>query len=225
MERFNLRSFLLLLLAACFIASAFIPDFWIMVNYNLVFFVAFFCFGILNRRPLLIFLGLAFLSPYVHDLLDLDFAQWNLFSGIFLIGLALEFLYGNRQKKGLTKDYKVNKNDQEGPHISVKTYMAEDRYRIYSQEVETVDMNMAFGELWLDLSQASFASSQVAVHLDAKFGEVHIRLPHGCVMDTTGISHPLSSVNVDRFESDFEQVETRLHLSGSLFCTELEVEY
>ena len=88
MERFNLRSFLLLLLAACFIASAFIPDFWIMVNYNLVFFVAFFCFGILNRRPLLIFLGLAFLSPYVHDLLDLDFAQWNLFSGIFLIGLA-----------------------------------------------------------------------------------------------------------------------------------------
>ena len=34
MERFNLRSFLLLLLAACFIASAFIPDFWIMVNYN-----------------------------------------------------------------------------------------------------------------------------------------------------------------------------------------------
>ena len=103
--------------------------------------------------------------------------------------------------------------------------MAEDRYRIYSQEVETVDVNMAFGELWLDLSQASFASSQVAVHLDAKFGEVHIRLPHGCVMDTTGISHPLSSVKVDRFESDLEQVETRLHLSGSLFCTELEVEY
>ena len=47
--------------------------------------------------------------------------------------------------------------------------MAEDRYRIYSQEVETVDMNLAFGELWLDLSQASFASDQVAVHLDAKF--------------------------------------------------------
>ena len=103
--------------------------------------------------------------------------------------------------------------------------MAEDRYRIYSQEVETVDMNLAFGELWLDLSQAKFASSQVAVHLDAKFGEVHIRLPHACVMDTTGISHPLSSVKVDRFESDIEQVETRLHLSGSLFCTELEVEY
>ncbi|CAD0122191.1 protein of unknown function [Streptococcus thermophilus] len=44
-------------------------------------------------------------------------------------------------------------------------------------------------------------------------------------LDTTGISHPLSSVKVDRFESDLEQVETRLHLSGSLFCTELEVEY
>ena len=221
MKRFNLRTFLLLLLAACFIVSAFIPDFWIMVNYNLVFFVAFFCFGILNRRPLLIFLGLA----YVHDLLDLDFAQWNLFSGIFLIGLALELFYGRSQKKGLTKDYKVNKNDQEGPHISVKTYMAEDRYRIYSQEVETVDMNLAFGELWLDLSQAKFVSDRVAVHLDAKFGEVHIRLPQGCVVDTTGISHPLSSVRVDRFESDLEQVETRLHLTGSLFCTELEVEY
>ena len=52
-------------------------------------------------------------------------------------------------------------------------------------------MNMAFGELWLDLESSSFASSQVAVHLDAKFGEVHIRLPHGCVMDITGISHPI----------------------------------
>lgn len=103
--------------------------------------------------------------------------------------------------------------------------MAEDRYRIYSQEVETIDMNLAFGELWLDLSQAKFASNQVAVHLYAKFGEVHIRLPHDCVMDATGISHPLSSVKVDRFESDFEQVETRLHLTGSLFCTELFVEY
>ncbi len=115
MERFNLRSFLLLLLAACFIASAFIPDFWIMVNYNLVFFLAFFCFGILNRRPLLIFLGLAFLSPYVHDLLNLDFAQWNLFSGIFLIGLALELLYGRSQKKDLTKDFKGYIYDVGGP--------------------------------------------------------------------------------------------------------------
>ena len=225
MERFNLRSFLLFLLAACFIASAFIPDFWIMVNYNLVFFAAFFSFGILNKRPLIVFLGLAFLSPYVHDLLNLDFAQWNLFSGIFLIGLALEYFLGNNQKKGLTKDYKVNKNDQEGPHISVKTYMGEDRYRIYSQEVETVDINLAFGELWLDLSQAKFSSDRVAVHVDAKFGEIHIRLPQGCAMDTTGISHPLSSIKVDHFESDLEQVETSLHLNGSLLCTELEVEY
>ena len=78
---------------------------------------------------------------------------------------------------------------------------------------------------------AGFESSQLCIKSgssssDAKFGEVHIRLPHGCVMDTTGISHPLSSVKkLDRFESDLEQVETRLHLSGSLFCTELEVEY
>lgn len=46
-----------------------------------------------------------------------------------------------------------------------------------------------------------------------------------CVMDTTGISHPLSSVKVNRCESNLDQIETRLHLSGSLFCTELEVEY
>ena len=84
-------------------------------------------------------------------------------------------------------------------------------------------MNMAFGELWLDLSQASFASSQVAVHLDAKFGEVHIRLPSCLCHGHHWNLHPLSSVKVDRFESDLEQVETRLHLSGSLFCTELEV--
>lgn len=46
-----------------------------------------------------------------------------------------------------------------------------------------------------------------------------------CVMDTTGISHPLSSIKVDHFESDLEKVQTRLHLSGSLLCIELTVEY
>lgn len=47
----------------------------------------------------------------------------------------------------------------------------------------------------------------------------------GCVMDSTGISHLLSSIKVDHFESDLEKVQTRLHLTGSLLCTELEVEY
>ena len=52
-------------------------------------------------------------------------------------------------------------------------------------------MNMAFGGAVAGFGvQASFASSRMTVHLDAKFGEVHIRLPHGCVMDTTEISHP-----------------------------------
>lgn len=46
-----------------------------------------------------------------------------------------------------------------------------------------------------------------------------------CVMDTTGISHLLSSIKVDHFESDLEKVQTRLHLNGSLLCIELTVEY
>ena len=74
-------------------------------------------------------------------------------------------------------------------------------------------MNMAFGELWLDLSQASFASSQVAVHLDAKFGKFIFDFLM-LVSWTPLESHPLSSVKVDRFESDLN-VETRLHLRGS----------
>lgn len=47
----------------------------------------------------------------------------------------------------------------------------------------------------------------------------------GCVMDSTGISHLLSSIKVDHFESDLEKVQTRFHLTGSLLCTELTVEY
>lgn len=47
----------------------------------------------------------------------------------------------------------------------------------------------------------------------------------GCVMDSTGISHLLSSIKVDHFESDLEKVQTRLHLTESLLCTELTVEY
>lgn len=46
-----------------------------------------------------------------------------------------------------------------------------------------------------------------------------------CVMDTTGISHPLSFVKVNRCESNLDQIETRLDLTGSLLCTELTVEY
>lgn len=104
---FNARAILLLLLAACFIASVLT----IFDCINIIrFFVAFFCFGILNRRPLLIFLGLAFLSPrHVHDLLNRFFAQWNLLAYLS-IGLALELFYGRSPKKGPIKDYKVNKN-------------------------------------------------------------------------------------------------------------------
>lgn len=47
----------------------------------------------------------------------------------------------------------------------------------------------------------------------------------GCVMDSTGISHLLSSIKVDHFESDLEKVQTRLDLTGSILCTELTVEY
>lgn len=47
----------------------------------------------------------------------------------------------------------------------------------------------------------------------------------GCVMDTTGISHPLSSVKVNRCDSNLDQIETRLDLTGSILYTELTVEY
>lgn len=46
-----------------------------------------------------------------------------------------------------------------------------------------------------------------------------------CVMDTTGISHPLSSVKVNRCDSNLDQIETRLDLTGGLLCTELTLEY
>lgn len=47
----------------------------------------------------------------------------------------------------------------------------------------------------------------------------------GCVMDSTVILHPLSSVKVNRCDSNLDQIETRLDLTGSLLCTELTVEY
>ena len=47
----------------------------------------------------------------------------------------------------------------------------------------------------------------------------------GCIMDTTGISRLLSSVKVNRCDSNLDQIETRLDLTGSFLCTELTVEY
>lgn len=47
----------------------------------------------------------------------------------------------------------------------------------------------------------------------------------GCVKDTTVILHPLSSVKVNPCDSNLDQIETRLDLTGGLLCTELTVEY
>lgn len=47
----------------------------------------------------------------------------------------------------------------------------------------------------------------------------------GCIMDTTVILHLLSSVKVNRCDSNLDQIETRLDLTGGLLCTELTVEY
>lgn len=47
----------------------------------------------------------------------------------------------------------------------------------------------------------------------------------GCIMDTTVILHLLSSVKVNRYDSNLDQIETRLDLTGGLLCTELTVEY
>ena len=72
MRRFNAGVITLLIIAAYFIATAFIPDLYLAFNYKLILALLFVLLSWQSKGKFLFFLGMAFLSTYIHDLFRLD---------------------------------------------------------------------------------------------------------------------------------------------------------
>ena len=68
MRRFNAGVITLLIIAAYFIATAFIPDLYLAFNYKLILALLFVLLSWQSKGKFLFFLGMAFLSTYIHDL-------------------------------------------------------------------------------------------------------------------------------------------------------------
>ena len=68
MRRFNAGVITLIIIAAYFIATAFIPDLYLAFNYKLILALLFVLLSWQSKGKFLFFLGMAFLSTYIHDL-------------------------------------------------------------------------------------------------------------------------------------------------------------
>ena len=150
MRRFNAGVITLLIIAAYFIATAFIPDLYLAFNYKLILALLFVLLSWQSKGKFLFFLGMAFLSTYIHDLFRLDYSEWTLFVGILILGIAVDRLSKPSYKKNFS--YKVSKEHER--EIFAKTLFSESVQVVTSQNLETVYANADFGRLTLDLRQA-----------------------------------------------------------------------
>ena len=146
MRRFNAGVITLLIIAAYFIATAFIPDLYLAFNYKLILALLFVLLSWQSKGKFLFFLGMAFLSTYIHDLFRLDYSEWTLFVGILILGIAVDRLSKPSYKKNFS--YKVSKEHER--EIFAKTLFSESVQVVTSQNLETVYANADFGRLTLD---------------------------------------------------------------------------
>ena len=133
MKRFNSGVITLLIIAAYFIATAFIPDLYLAFNYKLILALLFVLLSWQSKGKFLFFLGMAFLSTYIHDLFRLDYSEWTLFVGILILGIAVDRLSKPSYKKNFS--YKVSKEHER--EIFAKTLFSESVQVVTSQNLET----------------------------------------------------------------------------------------
>ena len=143
MRRFNAGVITLLIIAAYFIATAFIPDLYLAFNYKLILALLFVLLSWQSKGKFLFFLGMAFLSTYIHDLFRLDYSEWTLFVGILILGIAVDRLSKPSYKKNFS--YKVSKEHER--EIFAKTLFSESVQVVTSQNW-TFDFRFASGSVY-----------------------------------------------------------------------------
>lgn len=221
MKRFNSGVITLLIIASYFIATAFIPDLYLAFNYKLILALFFVLLSWESKGKFLFFLGLAFLSTYIHDLFRLDYSEWTLFVGILILGIAVDRFSKPGFKKNMS--YKVTKGRER--EIFAKSLFSESVQVVTSQNLETVYANADFGRLTLDLRKAQFMTDRPQIVIQANFSQVVIRVPKDWQVDTDGLH--ISIIGV-KYEDDFGEHDlssTTVALTGSVSFGQVTVKH
>jgi len=200
MKRFNAGVFTLLIIAAYFIATAFIPDLYLAFNYKLILALLFVLLSWQSKGKFLFFLGMAFLSTYIHDLFRLDYSSY---------------------KKNFS--YKVSKEHER--EIFAKTLFSESVQVVTSQNLETVYANADFGRLTLDLRQAQFMTDRPQIVVQANFSQVIIRVPKDWQVDAHGLHTSLAGVKSYDSLGERDLASTTVSLTGSVSFGQVTVKH
>lgn len=221
MKRFNSGVITLLIIAAYFIATAFIPDLYLAFNYKLILALFFVLLSWQSKGKFLFFLGLAFLSTYIHDLFRLDYSEWTLFVGILILGIAVDRFSKPGFKKNMS--YKVTKGRER--EIFAKSLFSESVQVVTSQNLETVYANADFGRLTLNLCQAQFMTDRPQIVVQANFSQVIIRVPKDWQVDTHGLHTSLAGVKGYDSLGERELSSTTVSLTGSVSFGQVTVKH
>ena len=221
MRRFNAGVITLLIIAAYFIATAFIPDLYLAFNYKLILALLFVLLSWQSKGKFLFFLGMAFLSTQIHDLFRLDYSEWTLFVGILILGIAVDRLSKPSYKKNFS--YKVSKEHER--EIFAKTLFSESVQVVTSQNLETVYANADFGRLTLDLRQAQFMTDRPQIVVQANFSQVIIRVPKDWQVDTHGLHTSLAGVKGYDSLGERDLSSTTVFLTGSVSFGQVTVKH
>ena len=172
-----------------------------------------------SKGKFLFFLGMAFLSTYIHDLFRLDYSEWTLFVGILILGIAVDRLSKPSYKKKFS--YKVSKEHER--EIFAKTLFSESVQVVTSQNLETVYAD--FGRLTLDLCQAQFMTDRPQIVVQANFSQVIIRVPKDWQVDTHGLHTSLAGVKGYDGLGERELSSTTVSLTGSVSFGQVTVKH
>lgn len=212
MKRFNSGVITLLIIASYFIATAFIPDLYLAFNYKLILALFFVLLSWESKGKFLFFLGLAFLSTYIHDLFRLDYSEWTLFVGILILGIAVDRFSKPGFKKNMS--YKVTKGRER--EIFAKSLFSESVQVVTSQNLETVYANADFGRLTLDLRKAQFMTDRPQIVVQANFSQVVIRVPKDWQVDTDGLHISIVGIQYEEDFGEHDLSSTTVYLTGSV---------
>lgn len=221
MKRFNSGVITLLIVAAYFIATAFIPDLYLAFNYKLILALFFVLLSWQSKGKFLFFLGLAFLSTYIHDLFRLDYSEWTLFVGILILGIAVDRFSKPGFKKKMS--YKVTKGRER--EIFAKSLFSESVQVVTSQNLETVYANADFGRLTLDLRQAQFMTDRPQIVVQANFSQVVIRVPKDWQVDTDGLHVSIIGVKYEEDFGEHDLSSTTVYLTGSVSFGQVTIKH
>ena len=221
MKRFNSGVITLLIIAAYFIATAFIPDLYLAFNYKLILALFFVLLSWQSKGKFLFFLGLAFLSTYIHDLFRLDYSEWTLFVGILILGIAVDRFSKPGFKKNMS--YKVTKGRER--EIFAKSLFSESVQVVTSQNLETVYANADFGRLTLDLRQAQFMTVRPPIGVQAHCSRGVVRVPKAGRVGGQGRDTSLAGVKGYDSLGERELSSTTVSLTGSVSFGQVTVKH